>query len=87
MLALDAFFEPRIFGNSTAVYALWIDHNTRAFDATAELQYLTHNALLILNLGLDIVDGVGALYLESDGLSSQSLDKDLHTTSETEDEL
>ena len=34
--------------------------------------------LLVLNLGLDVVDGVGGLNLEGDGLSGQSLDKDLH---------
>jgi hypothetical protein len=31
-----------------------------------------------LDLGLDVVDGVAALNLESDGLSSQSFDEDLH---------
>jgi len=42
------------------------------------------NTLLVLDLALDIVDGVGRLYLESDGLSSQSLDEDLHTSSQSE---
>jgi hypothetical protein len=32
------------------------------------------NALLVLDLRLDIVDGVGGLNLKSDGLASQSLD-------------
>jgi hypothetical protein len=32
------------------------------------------NALLVLNLGLDIIDGVGRLHLEGDGLASQGLD-------------
>jgi hypothetical protein len=32
------------------------------------------NALLVLNLGLDIIDGVGGLNLKSDGLASQGLD-------------
>lgn len=31
-----------------------------------------------LDLGLDVVDGVAALDLESDGLSGQSLHEDLH---------
>jgi hypothetical protein len=31
-----------------------------------------------LDLGLDVVDGVTALNLESDGLSGQSFDEDLH---------
>ena len=34
--------------------------------------------LLVLNLGLDVVNGVGGLDLEGDGLSGQSLNKDLH---------
>ena len=33
---------------------------------------------LVLDLGLNIIDGVGRLNLEGDGLSSKSLDKDLH---------
>ena len=44
-----------------------------------------HVPLLILDLGLDIVDGVRGLYLESDSLAGQGLDKDLHTTAKTED--
>ena len=37
------------------------------------------NALLVLNLGLDIVNGIGGLDLEGDGLARESLDKDLHS--------
>jgi hypothetical protein len=36
------------------------------------------DALLVLNLGLDIVDSVGRLNLEGNGLAGQGLDKDLH---------
>ena len=45
------------------------------------------DAFLVLDLGLDVVDGVGALDLEGDGLSRQGLDEDLHATAETEDEM
>jgi hypothetical protein len=45
------------------------------------------NALLVLDLGLDIVDGVGRLDLKSDGLASEGLDEDLHTTTQTEDKV
>jgi len=45
------------------------------------------DSFLILNLGLDVLNGVGWLDLEGDGLSSESLDEDLHTTSESEDEM
>ena len=36
------------------------------------------NSLLILDLGLDIFDSVGGLYLEGNGLTRQSLDENLH---------
>ena len=42
---------------------------------------------LILDLGVDVVDGVRALDLKGDGLSRQGLDEDLHATTETEDEM
>ena len=36
------------------------------------------DALLDLDLGLDIVNGVRRLHLEGDGLASEGLNKDLH---------
>ena len=45
------------------------------------------DTFLILDLGLDVFDGVCWLNIKSDGLTSQSLDEDLHTTSESEDEM
>jgi len=45
------------------------------------------DALLVLNLSLDILDGVGWLDFKSDGLSSKSLNEDLHTTSESKHEM
>jgi len=45
------------------------------------------DSLLVLNLALDIVDRVGRLYLKGDGLSSQGLDEDLHTSSQSEDKV
>ena len=33
---------------------------------------------LVLDLGLDIVDGVGRLHLKGDGLPRKGLDEDLH---------
>merc|ERR1711887_266458 len=41
------------------------------------------NSFLILDLGLNILDGIAGLHLQSDGLASQGLDKDLHSTSKT----
>merc|ERR1712109_434197 len=45
------------------------------------------DALLVLDLGLDVLDGVGGLYLKGDGLASQGLDEDLHTSPKTEDKV
>ncbi len=45
------------------------------------------NALLVLDLRLHVVDGIRGFYLKSDGLASQGLDKDLHTTAKTQDEM
>merc|ERR1712117_216067 len=45
------------------------------------------NTFLVLDLGLDILDGVRWLDVEGDGLSSEGLYEDLHTTSESEDEM
>merc|ERR1712156_1217412 len=45
------------------------------------------NAFLVLDLSLDIFNGVRWLNLKCDGLASQSLDKNLHTSTETEDQV
>jgi len=42
------------------------------------------DSFLILNLGLDILNGISRLNIKSDGLSSQSLYEDLHTSSESQ---
>ena len=45
------------------------------------------DTFLILDLGLDVLDGVCWLNIKSDGLTSEGLDEDLHTTSKSEDEM
>merc|ERR1711871_116590 len=45
------------------------------------------NSFLVLNLGLDSLDGIGLLNLKGDGLSGESLDEDLHSTSKSEDQV
>merc|ERR1712228_826422 len=45
------------------------------------------NALLILDFGFDILNGVRWLNLEGDGLASQSFDENLHTSTETEHQM
>ena len=45
------------------------------------------DTFLILDLGLDVLNGVCWLDIEGDGLTSEGLDEDLHTTSKSEDEM
>merc|ERR1712172_90695 len=45
------------------------------------------NSLLVLDLGLDILNGVRWLNLQGDGLASEGLDKDLHTSSQPEHKM
>ena len=45
------------------------------------------DSFFVLDLSLDILDGVGRFDLKGDRLASESLDKDLHATSESEDEM
>ena len=45
------------------------------------------NSFFVLDLGLDILDGVSWLDVEGDGLASKSLNEDLHTSFESHDEM
>jgi len=45
------------------------------------------NTFLVLDLSLDVLNSVGWLDIKGDGLTSESLDEDLHSTSESEDEM
>merc|ERR1711913_61285 len=45
------------------------------------------DSLLVLNLGLDVLNGVGWLDLEGDGLPGEGLDEDLHTSSQSEHKM
>merc|ERR1712110_1297798 len=48
---------------------------------------IRRNAFLVLDLLLDLLDGVGALDLKGDGLSGQGLDEDLHATTKAENQV
>src|SRR5258708_7596406 len=48
-----------------------------------EALLVRRNAFLVLDLRLDIVNSVGGLDFERDGLARQGLNEDLHTTTET----
>merc|ERR1712227_856503 len=45
------------------------------------------DALLVLDLGLDVLDRVGRLHLEGDGLTGEGLDKGLHSSPKPQDEV
>merc|ERR1711915_1003678 len=45
------------------------------------------DSLLILDLSLDVLNGIGWLNLQGDSLASQCLHKDLHTSSQSEDQM
>jgi len=45
------------------------------------------DALLVLDLGLNVLNGVGLLHIKGDSLSSERLDEDLHATAEAEDQV
>ena len=45
------------------------------------------DAFLVLDLGLHVLDGVGRLNFQGDGLAGERLDEDLHTTAEAEDQV
>ncbi len=45
------------------------------------------DAFLILDLGFHVLNGVAGLNLQGDGLASEGLDKDLHTTPQTQDKV
>ena len=45
------------------------------------------NSFLVLDLGLDVLNGVRRLDLKGNGLSSQGLHEDLHTSPESQDKM
>ena len=65
-----------VVGQSTAVLKLLAGED--------EALLIWRNAFLVLDLRLNIVDSVAGLDLKSDGLAGQSLDEDLHTTTQAE---
>ena len=45
------------------------------------------DALLVLDLGLDVLNGITRLHLQGDGLACQGLHEDLHTASQPENQM
>lgn len=65
------------------------DQVTRREKLTSKDQTLLirGDALLVLNLGLDILDRVRRLDLQGDRLPGQCLDKDLHASAQAQDQV
>lgn len=59
-----------VIREGTAIFKLFTSKN--------QALLVRRDTLLVLNLRLNIVDGVGRLDLKSDGLARESFDKDLH---------
>jgi len=48
---------------------------------------IRRNPFLVLDLRLDILDAVRWFHLKSDGLASQGFDKDLHSSTQTQNKM
>jgi uncharacterized protein (AIM24 family) len=68
-----------VVGKSSAILQLLTSENKTLL--------VRWDAFLVLNLSLDVLDGVRGLYFKCDGLAGQGLDEDLHTTTETEHQM
>merc|ERR1719183_374669 len=75
----SAFFLNVVVGKSATVFQLLASE-----DQTLLVRW---NALLILDLGLNIVNGIRSLHVKRDRFAGQSFDEDLHTTTEAENQM
>lgn len=66
-----------IVGKSAAILQLLASED--------EALLVWRDALFVLDLGLHIVDGVRGLHFQRNSLARESLDKDLHTATQTQD--
>jgi len=57
------------------------------FSSENESLLIWWDSFFVLDFGLDVLDGVGWLDLQSNGFSGQSFNKNLHTTSESENKV
>merc|ERR1712180_385474 len=68
-----------IIGQSSSVFEL--------FSCEDQPLLIRGDALLVLDLGFHILDGIGWLHLEGDGFTGQRLHEDLHTSSQPQDKM
>ena len=52
-----------------------------------EALLIGRDALLVLDLGLDILNSVGGVDVQGDGLAGEGLHEDLHATAESKDQV
>jgi hypothetical protein len=57
------------------------------FASEDESLLIGRDSFLVLDLCLDVLNGVGWFDIKSDGLASEGLDEDLHTSSESENQV
>jgi len=62
-----------VIGESTAILKLLASED--------QTLLIWRNTFLVLDLSLDILDGVGGLHLEGDGLAREGFDENLHSDS------
>jgi len=72
----SGFFLDVVIRESSSVFKL--------FTGKDESLLIWRDSFFVLNFGFDILNGVWGLNIKSDCLTSKGLDKDLHTTSESE---
>ena len=59
----------------------------KLFSSEDETLLVWRDTLFVLDFGLDVLDGVAGLNLQSDSFAGQHLHEDLHTTTQTQDKV
>ena len=73
------FFLDVIIGKSSSVFKLFSGENKSLL--------IWWDTFFILDLGFDVFNGVRWFNIKSDGFTSEGLNEDLHSTSESEDKM
>jgi len=75
----SGFFLNVVVGKRSTVFQLFTSENKTLL--------VWWDTLLVLDLALDVVDGVRRFHFESDRLTGKGLHEDLHTTTETQNQV
>merc|ERR1712199_99300 len=68
-----------VIGESSAVFELLTSEDKSLL--------VWRNTFFVLDLGFDVLNGVSWLNIKGNGLTSEGLDEDLHTTSESKNKM